>query len=128
MGAAFIVAACLCWGVDTNLTRKLSSADPVQIAMARGLAAGVVNLATGLMRGADLPPVGIASATMSVGFFGVGVSLVLFVLALRYLGTVRAGAYFSLARFIGAVVAIGLLGEPASVQLGLAGIPMGVGL
>ena len=43
LGAAFIVAACLCWGVDTNLTRKLSSADPVQIAMARGLAAGVVN-------------------------------------------------------------------------------------
>ena len=128
MGATFIAAACLCWGVDNNLTRKLSSADPVQIAMAKGLAAGAVNLAIGLMRGATLPPAGIASAAMAVGFFGVGVSLVLFVLALRHLGTARTGAYFSLAPFIGAVVAIGLLGEPATMQLGLAGLLMGVGL
>ena len=128
MGATFIAAACLCWGVDNNLTRKLSSADPVQIAMAKGLAAGAVNLAIGLMRGANLPPAGIAGGAMAVGFFGVGVSLVLFVLALRHLGTARSGAYFSLAPFIGAVVAIGLLGEPATMQLGLAGLLMGIGL
>ncbi|MEO6300052.1 MAG: DMT family transporter [Paracoccaceae bacterium] len=128
LGAALIAAACLCWGIDNNLTRKLSSADPVQIALAKGLAAGVVNLTIGLMRGADLPSVGIASAAAVVGFFGVGVSLVLFVLALRHLGTARTGAYFSLAPFIGAVVAIGVLHDPLTFQIVLAGGLMGLGL
>ena len=127
-GAAFIAAACLCWGIDNNLTRKLSSADPVQIAMAKGLVAGSVNLIFGLMRGAALPSFGIAGAAAAVGFFGVGVSLVLFVLALRHLGTARTGAYFSLAPFVGAVLAIGLLHDPLSAQIVLAGGLMAFGL
>jgi drug/metabolite transporter (DMT)-like permease len=70
LGAAFFAAACLSWGIDNNLTRKLSSADPVQIIMVKGLAAGAVNLAIGLMRGADLPSVEIAGAAALAGFFG----------------------------------------------------------
>lgn len=65
---------------------------------------------------------------MAVGFFGVGVSLVLFVLALRHLGTARTGAYFSLAPFIGALVAIFLLHEPLTVKLAFAGALMAFGL
>lgn len=128
LGAAFIAAACLSWGIDNNLTRKLSSADPVQIALVKGLAAGAVNLTIDLLRGAKLPPVGIASAAALVGFFGVGVSLVLFVLALRHLGTARTGAYFSLAPFIGALVAIGLLHDPLAIQIVLAGGLVAFGL
>lgn len=127
-GAIFIAAACLAWGVDNNLTRKLSSSDPVQIAMSKGLAAGGVNIAIALLRGADFPSAGATGAAAIVGFFGVGVSLALFVLALRHLGTARTGAYFSLAPFIGAVVAIGLLHEPLTMQLLLAGVFMGAGL
>ena len=41
-GAIFIASACVAWGVGNNLTRKLSSSDPVQNAMAKGLAAGGV--------------------------------------------------------------------------------------
>ena len=114
-GAAFIAAACLAWGVDNNLTRKLSSADPVQIAMVKGLIAGAVNIAIALLRGAHLPSGGVTTAALIVGFFGIGVSLVLFVLALRHLGAARTGAYFSLAPFIGAVLAIGLLYEPLTL-------------
>ena len=128
VGAAFIAAACLCWGIDNNLTRKLSSADPVQIAMAKGLAAGAVNLTIGLLRGATLPSFGITGAAATVGFFGVGVSLVLFVLALRHLGTARTGAYFSLAPFVGAVMAIAVLHDPLSAQILLAGGLMAGGL
>ena len=128
LGAAFIATACLCWGIDNNLTRKLASADPVQIAMVKGLAASAVNITIALLRGAGLPSITIASAAAALGFFGVGVSLVLFVLALRHLGTARTGAYFALAPFIGAVVAIGLLHEPATVQIVLAGLLMGLGL
>jgi drug/metabolite transporter (DMT)-like permease len=127
-GAIYIAGACLAWGIDNNLTRKLSSADPVVTAMSKGLAAGTVNVAIALFNGASMPPVTTLLAAAILGFFAVGVSLVLFVLALRHLGTARTGAYFSLAPFIGAVVAIGLLHEPVTVQLLAAGGLMGIGL
>jgi drug/metabolite transporter (DMT)-like permease len=124
-----IAGACLCWGIDNNLTRKLSSADPVQIAMLKGLVAGAVNLTLALWwRGAMLPPVGTLAAAGVVGFLGYGVSLALFVLGLRDLGAARTGAYFSLAPFVGAVLAIIMLGEPLSLQLAVAGCLMGFGL
>src|SRR4051812_26351827 len=127
-GGVLIAGACLCWGIDNNLTRKLSSADPVQIAMLKGLVAGTVNFTLALSQGASLPPALTVLAAGIVGFLGYGVSLALFVLALRHLGTARTGAYFSLAPFIGAVLAIVLLGDPLSARLLLAGALMGIGL
>jgi len=109
-GSVLIVLACIMWGIDNNLTRKLSAADPLQIAMIKGLAAGAVNLALALGRGAPLPEVSPLAAAAAVGFLGYGVSLVLFVLGLRHLGTARTGAYFSTAPFIGAALALPLFG------------------
>ncbi len=123
-----IAGASLCWGIDNNLTRKLSSSDPVQIAMLKGLVAGAVNFMLALWQGAMLPSAGIVAAAGVVGFLGYGVSLALFVLGLRYLGTARTGAYFSLAPFVGAVLAVAMLGEPLSVPLIIAGSLMGFGL
>ena len=127
-GAAAIAGACLAWGLDNNLTRRLSAADPVQIAMIKGLAAGAVNLILALIVGAQLPTAGAIGGAALVGFIGYGVSLVLFVLGLRHLGAARAGAYFATAPFIGALVAIALLGEPLTFQLVLAGALMAIGL
>lgn len=127
-GIPLIVGACLCWGIDNNLTRRLSSADPVQIAMLKGLVAGTVNLLLATWSGAILPSFGTALAAGIVGFLGYGVSLALFVLGLRDLGTARTGAYFSLAPFVGAVLAILLLGEPLSARLVIVGVLMGAGL
>jgi drug/metabolite transporter (DMT)-like permease len=127
-GGALIVAACLAWGIDNNLTRKLSSADPVLIAMIKGLTAGSVNLCIALARGAAMPASATIAGAAVVGFLGVGVSLVLFVAALRRLGTARTGAYFSLAPFIGAIVAVALLHDPVTMPLIGAGLLMGVGL
>lgn len=101
LGAAMIAATCICWGIDNNLTRKLSSADPVTIAMIKGVAARSVNMLIGLRLGDTLPLAGIATLAALLGFFVIGISLGLFVLALRHLGTARTGAYFSLAPFIG---------------------------
>jgi drug/metabolite transporter (DMT)-like permease len=123
-----IAGASLCWGIDNNLTRKRSSSDPVQIAMLKGLVAGAVNFMLALWQGAMVPSAGIVAAAGVVGFLGYGVSLALFVLGLRYLGTARTGAYFSLAPFVGALLAIAMLGEPLSVQLIIAGCLMGFGL
>ena len=128
-GDTLVAGACLCWGIDNNLTRKLSSADPVQIAMLKGLLAGTVNLLLALANGAALPQVGILLAVCAVGFLGYGVSLALFVLGLRHLGAARTSAYFSLAPFVGAILAVANApGEPLSVELLLAGGLMGTGL
>src|SRR5882672_10496800 len=112
-GSVLIVLACIAWGIDNNLTRKLSAADPLQLAMIKGLVAGTFNLALALARGAPLPEVTPLAAAAAVGFLGYGVSLVLFVLGLRHLGTARTGAYFSTAPFIGAALALPLFGESA---------------
>jgi drug/metabolite transporter (DMT)-like permease len=128
LGAIAIAGACVAWGLDNNLTRKLSAADPVQIALIKGLGAGAVNLALALMAGASLPTIGALGGTMLVGFLGYGVSLVLFVLGLRHLGAARTGAYFSTAPFIGAIVAVAMLDEPITARLFGAGCLMAMGL
>jgi len=128
LGALLVAGACLAWGVDNNLTRKLSSADPVLIALTKGLVAGTVNAALAILWGAALLSVEVSGEAAVVGFLGVGVSLVLFVLALRHLGAARTGGYFSLAPFIGALVAVVLLHDPLSVKLALSGALMGFGL
>ena len=127
-GAVLIAGACLCWGIDNNLTRKLSSADPVQIAMLKGLMAGTVNLGLALGAGAALPSAGLVAAAGIVGFLGYGVSLALFVLGLRHLGAARTGAYFSLAPFVGAALSVLMLDEPVSMALLSAGLLMGFGI
>ena len=128
LGGLLIAGACLAWGIDNNLTRKLSSADPVQIAMLKGLVAGAVNLVIAVALGAALPPLSYAVGGAVVGFLGVGVSLVIFMLGLRHLGTARTGAYFSLAPFIGAAVAFGLFGEELSAHFVVAALLMAFGL
>lgn len=127
-GGIAIVGACLAWAVDNNLTRRLSSADPLQIVMIKGLVAGAVNLGLALLLGATLPAAPAIAGAAFVGLLGYGASLVLFVLALRHLGTARTGAYFSTAPFLGAILAVGLLGEPVTLVLGAAALLMAVGV
>jgi len=127
-GAGAIAAACLAWGIDNNLTRRLSGADPLQIALIKGLVAGGVNLAIALGRGAHLPDAAALGAAGGVGLLGYGASLVLFVLALRGLGAARTSAYFSTAPFIGAVLAVLLLAEPVSLRLIGVGVLMAIGV
>jgi drug/metabolite transporter (DMT)-like permease len=128
LGPIMIAGACLAWAVDNNLTRKVSQTDPVQIALLKGCVAGVVNVAIALGLGSALPPLGVLGAAVVVGFAGYGVSLVLFVVALRHIGTARTGAYFSLAPFFGGVVAVLVLGEPVTVRIVAAGSLMALGI
>lgn len=128
IGPMAIVGACIAWGLDNNLTRKVSLADPLQIVELKGLVAGPVNLILGLWFGGSLPPLSPMLIAGAVGFIGYGVSLVLFVLALRDLGTARTGAYFSTAPFLGAITAVVFLREPITVQLVGAGLLMAIGV
>jgi len=127
--AALLVAgACLAWAIDNNLTRKVSGADPAQIAMLKGLIAGAVNTAIAFAAGAHLPGIGTIAAAAALGFFSYGLSLVAFIVALRHLGTARTGAYYALAPFIGAAASILLLTEPITLPFIAGGILMAFGL
>ena len=122
-----ILGACLAWGIDNNLTRKVSLMDATWIASIKGLAAGAVNLTLAMVLGAQMPTVPAVVGAMLVGLLAYGVSLALFVVALRHLGTARTGAYFSVAPFLGAVLAV-MLGDAITPQLLVAGTLMAVGV
>jgi drug/metabolite transporter (DMT)-like permease len=126
--AISIVAACLAWAIDNNLTRMVSHADATFIAMVKGLSAGIVNATLSMVGGSALPVATTLLAAGIVGFLSYGLSLMLFVIALRDLGTARTGAYFSTAPFTGAIIALLLLAEPITVQLALAGALMATGV
>ncbi len=126
--ALAVLGACLAWAIDNNLTRKASLADPRMVAMAKGLVAGATNTALALAAGAALPAAPVLGGALLVGWLGYGVSLALFVVALRELGTARAAAYFSTAPFAGALLAVLLLGETLTVTLFVAGALMAAGV
>ena len=126
--AVLIVAACLAWAIDNNLTRQVSGGDPVQIAALKGLVAGAVNVTIGLAHGVGVPGARTIAGAAVVGVLGYGLSLVLFIVALRQLGTGRASAYFSTAPFVSAIASVVALGEPVTARLGVAAALMAAGV
>ena len=128
LGPLAILLACVAWGLDNNLTRKASLADPLQITQWKGLVAGPVNLLIGLWMGASIPLSPALLVALVTGFFAYGLSLALYVLALRDLGAARTGAYFSTAPFLGAVLSVVALGENVTWGLFAAGALMGLGV
>jgi drug/metabolite transporter (DMT)-like permease len=126
--ALAVLGACLAWGIDNNLTRKVALADAVWLASVKGLAAGATNLTLALALGAAWPSTPQVSGALTVGLVAYGFSLVLFVVALRHLGTARTGAYFSVAPFFGALVAVLGLGELVTMPLLVAGALMAIGV
>jgi len=127
-GPLAVALACLCWGIDNNLTRKVSASDAVFIAGIKGLIAGLVNTGLAVYLGAQWPATVQLTPILLVGFLGYGISLVLFVLALRGLGSARTGAYFSTAPFLGAALAVLAMGESVSIAFWVASALMAVGV
>ena len=121
-----ILGACFAWGIDNNLTRRISLMDATWVASVKGLVSGGVNLILAFSLGASIPSLPNLIGAMTVGFLAYGVSLALFVVGLRHLGTARTGAYFSVAPFFGAVLAL-VMGESVTVPLLLAGVLMALG-
>ena len=127
-GALLIAAACLCWAVDNNLTRKVAANDAMVIACLKGLIAGPANLAIAIAAGASLPSAITVGAAMLTGLAGYGVSLVLFVVALRHLGTARTGAYFSVAPLFGVTISLFVWPELPAVTFWIAAALMALGV
>jgi drug/metabolite transporter (DMT)-like permease len=128
LGPFAILGACVAWGLDNNLTRKVSQADPLQIVEMKGLIAGPFNIGIGIWSGATVAPSLDWLLAGIIGFFGYGISLVLYVIALRHLGAARTGAYFSTAPFFGAAISVTVLGDAMTPGLLIAGGLMGLGV
>lgn len=122
-----VLGACLAWGIDNNLTRKVSLTDASWIASVKGLVSGAVNVCLAIALGSGMPALPSVGGALLLGFFSYGISLVLFVVGLRHLGTARTGAYFSVAPFFGALLAL-LMGSPLTTSLLLAGLLMALGV
>ncbi len=128
IGPLTIIVACLCWALDNNFTRQIAAGDALFIAGSKGLIAGLVNLALALALGQQLPAPLLILGAAAVGAVGYGASLGLFIVALRHAGTARTGAYFSLAPFCGAALAVLLLHETPAASFWLAACFMGAGV
>ena len=128
LGSLAIAGACLCWAIDNNLTRKVSALDSFFIAGSKGLIAGIVNIYLAYKLGSKLPELPMIITVLICGFFGYGLSLLLFIFALRGLGTSRTGAYFSVAPFIGAGIAILFFRELSTPSFWIALAFMGAGV
>lgn len=107
-GAVGVIAACAFWGIDNNLTRNVSAKDPLQIVATKGLCAGLFSLSLAAVIGRPLSNVGSALTAMLLGFVSYGVSIMLFILALRGLGAARTSSYFGAAPFMGAALSFAL--------------------
>lgn len=127
-GALLILGACLCWAIDNNLTRKVSTNDAMLVACLKGLLAGASNTALALASGAALPSAGSLGASLVVGLLGYGLSLTLFVVGLRTLGTARTGAYFSVAPLFGVAISLAIWPQAPLLLFWAAAGLMGIGV
>jgi drug/metabolite transporter (DMT)-like permease len=116
-GSILVLVACVLWGIDNNFTRNISLKNPETIVIIKGLGAGSFLFILSLLTGNDVPSLRGLVIVLLVGGLSYGASLVFFILALRGLGTVRAGSLLALAPFIGAGVSLLLCGDAVSLQL-----------
>lgn len=116
VGILAVTGACLCWAIDNNLSQRLSLRDPLVVTRMKTLGAGLGMLTLAALTSQHWPSFTILLATFLLGLVSYGVSLVLDMRALRLLGAAREAGFFATAPFIGAVLAVPVLGERWDIQ------------
>lgn len=110
-GSLLVLAACVCWGVENNCTRKLSSKDPLQIVLLKGVFSGLGSVIIGLCVGERVAVLWSVFAVLGVGFIAYGLSIFFYVYAQRLLGAARTSAYYAVAPFIGTLLSLAIFRE-----------------
>lgn len=110
-GSLFILLACVCWGMENNCTRKISSKDPLQIVLLKGIFSGLGSIIIGLILGERITVLWSVFAVLGVGFVAYGLSIFFYVHAQRILGAARTSAYYAVAPFIGALLSLAIFQE-----------------
>lgn len=110
-GAIFVLLACISWGIENNCTRRLSSKDPLQIVLLKGIFSGLGSVIIGAFLGEELTSLWSVVAVLGVGFVAYGLSIFFYVYAQRELGAARTSAYYAIAPFIGALLSLCIFRE-----------------
>lgn len=105
-GSLFILLASVCWGLENNCTRKLSSKDPLQIILLKGIFSGSGSLVIGLSAGERISQWWSVPAVLAVGLVAYGMSIYFYVYAQRKLGAARTSAYYAVSPFIGTALSL----------------------
>lgn len=104
VGSLFVLAACVCWGLENNCTRCLSKSDPLEIVVIKGFGSGVGSVIIGFAVGEALPVWGDILKILLLGFVAYGLSIYFYVYAQRDLGAAKTSAYYAVAPFIGVLL------------------------
>ena len=105
-GSVFVLLACICWGIENNCTRKISSKDPLQIVLLKGIFSGCGSIIIGLLIGERISDLWCIPCVLLLGFVAYGLSIYAYVYAQRILGASRTSAYYSVAPFIGVMLSL----------------------
>ena len=128
LGAIGIMATCVLWAIDNNITRRISGKDQYMIVVIKGLGAGTFTFVLATLVGVKLPSIGVMLLAMLLGFVSYGVSMAMIVVAMRHLGAARTAAFFGVGPFAGALLSFVLLREHAEMFFWMALAPMAVGV
>ena len=110
-GSLFVLLSALCWGFENNCTRKISSKDPLQIVLLKGIFSGIGSLIIGLYMGERTSSLWSIFAVLCIGFIAYGLSIYFYVYAQRLLGAARTSAYYAVAPFIATILSLIILRE-----------------
>jgi drug/metabolite transporter (DMT)-like permease len=126
-GSIFILLACVCWGIENNCTRKLSSKDPLMIVLLKGTFSGLGSVIIAFVIGERITVLWSVFAVLAVGFVAYGLSIFFYVYAQRTLGAARTSAYYAVAPFIGTFLSLAIFRELPEVTFFIALAVMAVG-
>lgn len=124
----FVLLACIFWGIDNNLTRDIEELPATVLASIKGLSAGIFNILLALALSAGTVTSSQIGASLLIGAMSYGLSLVLFVEALRRIGAARTSTFFAIGPFVGAVFSVLFLGEQMQTVYWIASLFMLGGL
>lgn len=110
-GSLFVLLSAICWGFENNCTRKISSKDPLQIVLLKGIFSGIGSLIIGLYMGERTASLWSIFAVLCIGFIAYGLSIYFYVYAQRLLGAARTSAYYAVAPFIATILSLIILRE-----------------
>lgn len=119
-GSLFVILACLCWGFENNCTKMISSKDPLQIVMLKGIFSGIGSLIIGFAMGERFIAIWSIFAVLALGLVAYGLSIYLYIYAQRFLGAARTSAYYAVAPFIGVLISLIIFREIPSIQFFIA--------
>ncbi|MGN1048698.1 MAG: DMT family transporter [Eubacteriales bacterium] len=126
-GSIFVILACVCWGFENNCTRMLSSKNPLEIVVIKGLGSGLGSFAIALALGEHIPNILYVVCALLLGFVAYGLSIYFYIYAQRDLGAAKTSTYYAVAPFVGAGLSLLIFRELPSISFIIALLIMMIG-